>query len=391
MVNQLKKIAVITREKSIENQVRISLEGLFELDFFSNGLALNEALKSNTIFEAIITADELNGSGGIPLHDYLTSAGHGLIPFMVLMEQIDDEQRKLGMDEHITEIFSLPLDQKAFRLRVDYLVQNSSAKITQPLVTHPYKIQIVKRIFDIVFSGLAMLLLSPVFVMVALLIRIESKGPVFYYSLRVGTGYKIFRFYKFRSMFTGADARLKDLSHLNQYNELKSCGESSSLVSVELCGFCSTKGISCQNPLYSDDKVVCEYLSSRKNESLPSAAFMKIKNDPRITRVGNFIRNASLDELPQLWNVFTGDMSIVGNRPLPLYEAERITTDKSVLRFMAPAGITGLWQVEKRGREEMSEQERLNLDNDYAKNNSFGNDIKLIVRTFPALFQTGNV
>eukprot|EP01136_Pigoraptor_vietnamica_P014326 Opistho-1_new@56395 len=121
------------------------------------------------------------------------------------------------------------------------------------------------------------------------------------------------------------------------------------------------------------------------------AAFIKIKDDPRITKVGKFIRNTSMDELPQLWNVFIGDMSIVGNRPLPLYEAEKITSDKYALRFMAPAGITGLWQVEKRGRGEMSEEERLNLDNNYAKTHSFLNDIRLILRTIPALFQSENV
>jgi lipopolysaccharide/colanic/teichoic acid biosynthesis glycosyltransferase len=121
------------------------------------------------------------------------------------------------------------------------------------------------------------------------------------------------------------------------------------------------------------------------------ASFIKIKDDPRITRVGKFIRNTSIDELPQLWNVLIGDMSIVGNRPLPLYEAEKITTDKYALRFIAPAGITGLWQVEKRGRGEMSEDERLELDNNYAKNHSFFNDIRLILKTIPALFQSENV
>ncbi|MFX4489871.1 sugar transferase, partial [Acinetobacter baumannii] len=94
---------------------------------------------------------------------------------------------------------------------------------------------------------------------------------------------------------------------------------------------------------------------------------------PRITKVGKFIRNTSIDELPQLWNVIIGDMSIVGNRPLPLYEAEKLTTDKYAMRFMAPAGITGLWQVEKRGKGEMSEEERLMLDNKYAENHSFIN------------------
>ena len=136
---------------------------------------------------------------------------------------------------------------------------------------------------------------------------------------------------------------------------------------------------------------MCEkdYRETQKNKS--GSAFFKLKDDPRITKIGHFIRNTSIDELPQLWNVIIGDMSIVGNRPLPLYEAEKITTDKYALRFLAPAGITGLWQVEKRGKGSMSEEERLLLDNVYAKNHSFLNDIKLICKTIPALFQKENV
>jgi lipopolysaccharide/colanic/teichoic acid biosynthesis glycosyltransferase len=209
--------------------------------------------------------------------------------------------------------------------------------------------------------------------------------------LRVGSGYQVFKFFKFRSMFTGADAKLKDLSHLNQYNTAKASPLAEESTVKELCEFCEQAGTSCLNPLYADNKVVCENLYTQQKESNVDSAFIKIKNDPRITRIGNLIRNTSMDELPQLWNVFIGDMSIVGNRPLPLYEAEKITTDKYALRFMAPAGITGLWQVEKRGRGEMSEEERLNLDNNYAKTHSFSNDIRLIMRTIPALFQSENV
>lgn len=84
-------------------------------------------------------------------------------------------------------------------------------------------------------------------------------------------------------------------------------------------------------------------------------------------------------------------MSIIGNRPLPIYEADKITTDKYAARFIAPAGITGLWQVEKRGAGEMSEEERLNLDNKYARTHSLLNDAKLLIRTIPALFQSANV
>ncbi len=147
----------------------------------------------------------------------------------------------------------------------------------------------------------------------------------------------------------------------------------------------------CQFPIYADNNSWCEkeYIYSKKTKA--GSAFFKIKNDPRITKIGNFIRNTSVDELPQLWNVFTGDMSIVGNRPLPLYEAEKLTTDKYAMRFHAPAGITGLWQVEKRGKGDMSEEERLMLDNVYAQSHSLKNDVRLILKTIPALLQKENV
>ncbi len=101
---------------------------------------------------------------------------------------------------------------------------------------------------------------------------------------------------------------------------------------------------------------------------------------------------SSIDELPQLINILKGDMSLVGNRPLPLYEAEQLTTDEAALRFLAPAGLTGLWQVTKRGLGgELSAKERIELDNRYAKEYSFLYDIKLILKTFPALLKHENV
>jgi hypothetical protein len=176
-----------------------------------------------------------------------------------------------------------------------------------------------------------------------------------------------------------ADQRLKDLKHLNQYASTTPTAEEIKNENF-LCDECLTAGTKCQFPIYADKVQWCEkdYIGNKKGNS--GAAFFKIKDDPRITKVGKFIRNTSIDELPQLWNVIIGDMSIVGNRPLPLYESEKLTTDKYSQRFMAPAGITGLWQVEKRGSAgEMSEEERLMLD------------IKLIFRTIPALFQKENV
>jgi lipopolysaccharide/colanic/teichoic acid biosynthesis glycosyltransferase len=129
-----------------------------------------------------------------------------------------------------------------------------------------------KRAFDILAASIALLILSPVFLLIALAIKLESRGSFLYVSKRAGKGYKIFNFYKFRTMVQGADKRISELTHLNQYNA------------------------EAQVPV-----------------------FFKVSNDPRVTRVGNFLRNTSLDELPQLINVLLGDMSLVGNRPLPLY------------------------------------------------------------------------
>ena len=119
---------------------------------------------------------------------------------------------------------------------------------------------------------------------------------------------------------------------------------------------------------------------------------MKIENDPRVTRVGRFIRKYSIDELPQLINILKGDMSVVGNRPLPLYEAEQLTNDDDIERFLGPAGLTGLWQVEKRGGAgAMSAAERKQLDVRYAHEFSFAMDFKIILRTFTAFIQKENV
>ena len=141
-----------------------------------------------------------------------------------------------------------------------------------------------------------------------------------------------------------------------------------------------------------DDFVVAEDdFNKKKNEEIQNA-FVKIENDPRITKVGAFIRKYSIDELPQLFNILRGDMSIVGNRPLPLYEAERLTADNCIDRFMAPAGLTGLWQVEERGKGgDMSAEERKQLDIRYGQTYCFSLDMKIIFRTLTAFVQKDNV
>lgn len=387
-----KAIAVISSDPKTVDRLRDILTDFYDVDLYRNGLALHYALQRQMHYAAIISDDEPTGNNGVALKQMLDQLGYQNIPFVLIVHQISETIRHEALKGKIAELIQKPLKPEPIRIRIPYLVEHFQLNTASASKTKIFKIPFVKRVFDVTFSSLALLLLSPLFLLIAVLIRLESKGPVFYYSLRVGTGYRVFRFYKFRSMFTGADARLKELSHLNQYVSAKKETVSEVKNEVkEICELCEQAGTSCQNPLYTDTKPVCEKMYLQNKAGKLEASFIKIKDDPRITKIGKFIRNTSIDELPQLWNVLIGDMSIVGNRPLPLYEAEKITTDKYALRFIAPAGITGLWQVEKRGRGEMSEDERLELDNNYAKNHSFVNDIRLILKTVPALFQSENV
>ena len=264
-----------------------------------------------------------------------------------------------------------------------------------------FKIPIWKRLFDIVFSTLAIIVLSPVFLITAIAIKLESKGPVLFKSKRVGTNYRIFDFLKFRSMYMDAEHQLKELSkEHNQYTEANEpkttitapLGDQAEMAMMDQ-GMASEMMISDEEiMLVGDDFVVAESDFNKKKEEEINNAFIKIEDDPRITKVGKFIRKFSIDELPQFFNILKGDMYIVGNRPLPLYEAEKLTADSSIDRFMAPAGLTGLWQVEERGRGgAMSAEERKQLDIIYGQTYNFLLDLKIILRTFRAFVQKGNV
>ena len=271
-----------------------------------------------------------------------------------------------------------------------------------------FKIPLWKRLFDIFFSLLAIIILSPVFIITAIAIRLESKGPVIFKSKRVGTNYTVFNFLKFRSMYADAEQRLKEVAKEagNQYAEKDQpeegkdnqsvitapLGDEAEMLMMDM-GMESAMMISDDEVmLVGDDFVVAESDFNREKEEENNNAFVKIENDPRVTKVGKFIRKYSIDELPQLFNILRGDMSIVGNRPLPLYEAEKLTIDSSIDRFMAPAGLTGLWQVEERGKGGlMSAEERKQLDITYGQTYCFTLDMKIIFRTLTAFIQKENV
>lgn len=194
----------------------------------------------------------------------------------------------------------------------------------------------MKRLTDIIGSLIGLILLSPIFLIVAILIKIEDpKGPIFFKQIRIGKDETQFHMYKFRSMVSDAEERLKDLLALNEV----------------------------------------------------SGAMFKMKEDPRITRIGKFIRKTSIDELPQLWNVLRGDMSLVGPRPPLLREVEEYTKyDKQ--RLLVTPGCAGLWQVS--GRNNLGFNEMVELDLKYINERSLIYDIKIIIRTIMIMIIPNN-
>lgn len=400
MADHFLKIALISESKQLIESVIQAVEDKFEIVSFSNGIVFyNYLAQSPKEFCLVLSEAALQDVHGLSLKSTMEKLGFGHLPFFLIMEKVNREEILKAISKGVADIFTKPINKKKLKTRLEFQIKHPIKRLKETEITRvePYSIPWLKRFFDVLVSGLILFALSPLFLIVSILIKLESRGPVFYYSYRVGTGYTIFKFYKFRSMDPDADAKLQQLKHLNQYNNPeKSPGRAgippTGITDVkELCEFCEQAGGGCLQPLYDDNQMVCEKIILAKKNSNQDSAFIKIKDDPRVTRIGKFIRNTSIDELPQLWNVLKGDMSLVGNRPLPLYEAEKITTDKYALRFLGPAGITGLWQVEKRGRGEMSEEERLSLDNDYVKNFSLWFDLKILLRTIPALFQSENV
>jgi exopolysaccharide biosynthesis polyprenyl glycosylphosphotransferase len=191
--------------------------------------------------------------------------------------------------------------------------------------------KVAKRAFDVIFSLLAMLLLMPLLFVVACAVKLTSPGPVFFVQERYGYRRRKMRFIKFRTMVRDAETLLESVEHLNE----------------------------------------------------ASGPIFKIKNDPRITPLGKFLRKTSIDELPQLWNVFIGDMSLVGPRPMSLRDVSLFSEAHLLRRFRVKPGITGLWQIS--GRSNLTFDQWIALDFSYIDRWSFGLDMQILLATIPVI------
>lgn len=214
--------------------------------------------------------------------------------------------------------------------------EHNVAKETVYIKEHNSIYILTKRAFDVLFSIFAIIVLSPVFLLVAILIKCDGpKGSVFFKQERVGENGTLFKMYKFRSMYPDAEKRLEEVKHLNEIE----------------------------------------------------GHMFKIKEDPRVTHIGKFIRAYSIDELPQLLNVLKGDMSLIGPRP-PLVREYKMYTEYDKKRLAIRPGITGLWQVS--GRNSLSFDEMVSLDLKYIRELSLENDIKIFLKTIVVVVKKEN-
>lgn len=194
----------------------------------------------------------------------------------------------------------------------------------------------VKRTYDLVISGMALIVLAPIMLFICLLIKIDSKGPAILVQERIGENGKIFKMYKYRSMVVGAD------------------------------------------------KLLDKYLKENEEARKEYKKYKKLQNDPRVTKIGKIIRKTSIDELPQLINVFVGNMSLVGPRPyLPREKEDMKNLYNDIVK--SKPGITGIWQVS--GRNDISFDKRLEMDYTYNSDKSTMYDIKILLKTFKKVLE----
>ena len=375
-------------EKTIKRFSKLPKEEFYNVATCDKAIKIIDKIREK--FDIIILYEQTNTQTDIKDIESLRKKYPGI--YMVLvMDSLTQQESLQYLKAGVNNTIPFESPQEAIDSLISFQKRRKQQKIKDLQKRgeniQTFRLPLWKRCFDILFSGTALLGLSPLLIITAIAIRLESKGAIIYKSKRVGSNYQIFDFLKFRSMYTNADKHLKDFNSLNQYQTEEETTED--IIWGEMPELSENEdGI----VLISDDFVISEeaYINKRSHEQ--ENAFVKLENDPRITRVGRFIRKYSIDELPQLINILKGDMSIVGNRPLPLYEAELLTSDEYIDRFMAPAGLTGLWQVEKRGDSgKMSADERKQLDIKYAKTFSFWIDMRIILKTVTAFIQKENV
>lgn len=323
---------------------------------FRNGYATAVNLQQGVSFLRELLMDQYRFRGimiDVPLHklqlekflQFMQGAGIEHVPVLYVSTHLSEREVQEMITTQVVDDIVHPIrDIFTIGERMDFVgqvkkqVAAGRKDVAVTSLFNDWVYTVVKRVADIVISSLLIILLAPLMLVLAILIRLDSDGPIFHNAYRAGKGYRIFKFYRFRSTKVGTARLVSSLSQVNLFRD-------------------------------------------------HGARFLKACDDSSVTGIGQWLRRTYMDELPQLFNVWMGDMSMVGNRPLPLNEASQLTNDAFVERFNAPAGITGLWQIHVNGD---PLRDRVQDDLMYARKKSMWLDFMILCRTPAAWWRKVN-
>jgi lipopolysaccharide/colanic/teichoic acid biosynthesis glycosyltransferase len=354
-MNNSKKLIIFHLGPDPEFQSQVFVDDReIQIPTTDNTFSACQWVSANGFPDAIICEQNLPGGVGIAFYDFWIEQfdPKHQIPFLLLDDKKTPELIEKAKQKKIDAVYFKPvtvetLVTRILTLRNDKPLTNSAIQEKTNSSTY-YKVPVIKRTLDIVTASLLLLIVSPFLLIFAIAIRLESRGRIYYISKRVGSGYNLFDFYQLRTMYALSGRRLKEISRLN--HDIRDTSE-------------------------------------LNHENIDA--------DPRISKVGRILRKLHLDELPQLFNVLKGDLSIVGNRPLKIHDAELLTPEDLTHRLSGPAGVTGIWKLRSiRRLKRMSNDERRSLDNKYykiARRKFFlWSDLWIMARTIPVMLRRGN-
>lgn len=314
---------------------------------FRNGYATAINLQQGISFLRELLIDQYRFRGimiDVPLHklqlekfmQFMQGAGLDQVPVLYVSTYLSPREVQEMINAHVVDDIVHPIrDIFTIGERMDFVgqvkkqVAGGRREVAVTSLLKSWMHAMVKRVADIVISTMLIILLAPLMLVLAILIKMDSSGPIFHNAYRAGKGYTIFKFYRFRTTKVGTARLVTSLSQVNLFRD-------------------------------------------------HGATFLKACDESSVTGIGQWLRRTCLNELPQLFNVWKGDMSMVGNRPLPLNEASQLTNDAFAERFNAPAGITGLWQIHKDGD---PLRDRVQDDLTYARRRSLWLDCMILCRT----------
>jgi lipopolysaccharide/colanic/teichoic acid biosynthesis glycosyltransferase len=308
------------------------------------------------------------------------NSGTSKVPFIALVNSITLEKKHLLKSSGITDIIKKPLDKDKHELLINSLLKlNLNVKTS---CEHKRKIAFRKttygkRAIDVSLSSTCLILTSPVFLLVSLLIKIESKGSIITKSKKVGSGYRIFTSYNF-----SCEKKVTKTSLVSNF-KTSSSGLTKEIHQIEKEAFSNNK-----NPLlFGDEKSINESTHLLNNTSLHKTQLFDGCPEITLTKIGSILRKTKIEKLPQLINVFLGDLSIIGNLPLSVNDAEKRTTDEWTERFLAPAGLTNLRKIHKSNSSKNYHQKaHKQMDNEYARTFSTRKDAQLVIKKVIGFF-----